>query len=213
MKNISETPSLFEDLIDFINSKDFESAIKYIRNKLEILDNYDDIALLHLNCGFLNDKLGEYSSAINDFTMAIIYEDKLDFLEGRSKDISLSGRSSVMYKLGDFKGAIEDKRKAKKLRLVEHKKNHDFKNIFIDYKNILLGTFVNEDLGPKYNLLIKLSTVKKKKYDLINDYKKVINSNKQKEIIDKLELLSEKKYRSGDFKSSIKAIRRSEKYY
>ena len=51
------------------------------------------------------------------------------------------------------------------------------------------------------------------KYDLINDYRKVINEEKRMSTIKKLENLSYSKYSSGDYKSSIRALRRSEKYY
>ena len=58
-----------------------------------------------------------------------------------------------------------------------------------------------------------MSKIRKSKYDLISDYKKVISNKRKEEVIKKLELLSELKYQSGDYKGSIKAIRRAEKYY
>ena len=42
---------------------------------------------------------------------------------------------------------------------------------------------------------------------------KVINYDKQEEVMKKLEVRSEIKYKAGDYKASIKAIRRAEKYY
>ena len=83
----------------------------------------------------------------------------------------------------------------------------------IDYKNILLGTFQEIELESSYKTLIKVSKIKKSKYDLIADYKKVISKKRKEEVIRKLELLSEEKYKVGDYKGSIKAIRRAEKYY
>ena len=140
-------------------------------------------------------------------------EAKIDIIYQRSKDISYSGRSNSRYKNGDYQGAIEDKRKAKKIRLLEINKSKELDNTKIDYKNILLGTFIKIDLEPKYNALIKGSEIRKSKYDLIADYKKVISDKKKEELINKLEIISDLKYKIGDYKGSIKAIRRAEKYY
>ena len=46
-----------------------------------------------------------------------------------------------------------------------------------------------------------------------SDYKKVITNKRKEEVLRKLEFLSDSKYKVGDYKGSIKAIRRSEKYY
>ena len=62
-------------------------------------------------------------------------------------------------------------------------------------------------------MCLKVSKIKKSKYDLIAYYKKVISKKRKEEVIRKLELLSEEKYKVGDYKGSIKAIRRAEKYY
>ena len=69
------------------------------------------------------------------------------------------------------------------------------------------------DLEPKYKILIKVSRVEKSRYDLISDYKKLISDKRKQEVINKLEIISESKYKNGDYKGSIKAIRRAEKYY
>ena len=84
---------------------------------------------------------------------------------------------------------------------------------FIDYKNIILGFKYENDLHPKYKLLFKVSKIKKSKYDLIDDYKKVIDNKRKVNVIKKLEKISEETYNNGDFKNSIKALRRAEKYY
>ena len=96
---------------------------------------------------------------------------------------------------------------------MEIDKSNELDNTKIDYKNILLGTFKTIDLEPKYNALIKGSEIRKSKYDLIADYKKVISKKRKEEVINKLEVISESKYKIGDYKGSIKAIRRAEKYY
>ena len=213
MKKSNETSSFYGEAIKLIDLDDYEGAIKSIKQSIESLKNKDDIALAYLNCGFLHDKLGDNFSAIDDFTKSIFFEAKLDIINGRSKDLSFSGRSNSKYKNGDYQGAIEDKRKAKITRLLEIEKSSELNNIKIDYRDILLGTFLRIDLEPKYNVLIKCSKIQKRKYDLIADYKKVISKKRKQEVIKKLELISESKYKIGDYKGSIKAIRRAEKYY
>ena len=212
--NNSDNSSLFYSVaINMIDLKDYDGAINFIRNKIVTLKTNDDIALAYLNCAFLNHELGDYFSAINDFSKSIYFESELEILHQRSKDISFSGRSNTRYKNGDYKGAIEDKRKAKKIRLLELDRFNESNNIKIDYKNILLGTFIGEELEPKYKTLIKVSEFKESRYDLIADYRKVISDKRKEEVMKKLEFLSESKYELGDYKASIRAIRRAEKYY
>ncbi len=213
MKKLDESLFFYDEAIKLIDLDNYEGAIKSIKKHIDSLESQDEIALAYLNCGFLNDKLGDNVSAMDDFSKAIFFESKIDIIKQRSKDISFSGRSNSRYKDGDYHGAIEDKRKAKKIRLLEIDKINELDNIKIDYKNILLGTFIKIDLEPKYNALIKGSKIRKSKYDLISDYKKMISENRKKEVINKLELISESKYKNGDYKGSIKAIRRAEKYY
>ena len=161
----------------------------------------------------MNDKLGDNLSAIDDFSNSISFENKINILNLRSKDISYSGRSNSRFKNGDYKGAINDKRQAKKIRLLEIEQSSGLNSNKIDYKSILLGNFIKIDLEAKYNILIQASKIRKSKYDLISDYKKVIGAEKKDEVIKKLELISESKYEIGDYKGSIKAIRRAERYY
>ena len=213
MKNFDRSSIFYNEIINLIDLDDFQAAIKSLRNNIKVLEKIDDIALAYMNCGFLNYRLGEYISAIDDFSKSIYYEDKLENINERSKDISFNGRSNSKYKNQDYKGAIEDKRKAKKIRLLEIVHFPEANNSKIDYKKILLGTFIEMDLEPKYNTLIKVSKIERSKYDLIADYKKVISKKKKAEVIKKLELISESKYEFGDYKGSIKAIRRAEKYY
>jgi len=210
MKIFDESSSFYNEAINLIDVNDYEGAIKSIRKSIDTLSEPDDIALAYLNCGFMNDKLGDYLSAIDDFSRSISIEAELEMINQRSKDVALNGRSNSRYKNGNYHGAIEDKRKAKKIRLLEINRSPDSK---IDYKNILLGTFLKMELEPKYKILIKVSSVKKSRYDLISDYKKVISNKRIEEVIEKLEFLSESKYKFGDYKASIRAIRRAEKYY
>jgi len=213
MKSFDGASSFYHEVINLIDLDDHEAAIKSIKKNIDTIKNPDDIALAYLNCGFMNDKLGDDLSAIDDFSRSIYFETKLDIANKRSKDLSLNGRSNSRYKNGDFKGSIEDKRKAKKIRLLEIDKSSELNNIKIDYRNILLGIITDMGLEPKYKVLIKVSKIKKSRYDLIEDYKKVISNERKEEVIKKLEFLSESKYDAGDYKASIKAIRRAEKYY
>ena len=213
MKKLDESLSFYDEAVNLIDLEDYDGAIKSIKKNIDSLQNQDDIALAYLNCGFLNDKVGDNLSALDDFSNSIFFESKIDFIKQRSKDISFNGRSNSRYKTGDYHGAIDDKRQAKKIRLLEIDKSNEIDNTKIDYKNILLGTFTKIDLEPKYNALIKGSKIRKSKYDLIEDYKKVISVKRKEELITKLEAISKSKYKIGDYKGSIKAIRRSEKYY
>ena len=213
MKEFDESSFFYNEVIDLIDLNDLEGAIKCIKKHIDKFENPDDIALGYIICGFLKDKLGDHIAAIDDFSKSIILEAELESLNQRSKDISFSARSNSRYKNEDYHGAIEDKRKAKKIRLLEINKVSELNNTKIDYKAILLGNFVGIDLEPKYNTLIKVSKLKRSKYDLISDFKKVISKKRKEEVIKKLELLCDSKYKVGDFKGSIKAIRRAEKYY
>ena len=213
MKILDESFVFYNEVINLIDLDNYEYAINSIRKYINTLKKPDDIALAYLNCGFLNDKLGDNTSAIEDFSKSIFFESELKIINQRSKDIAYSGRSNSKYKNQNYQGSIEDKRNAKKVRLLEVDRFPETNNFKIDYKNILLGTFVKIDLVPKYKTLIKASKIQKNKYDLIADYKKVISNKRKEEVIKKLEFLSESKYEFGDYKASIRAIRRAEKYY
>ena len=146
MKKSEEPSSFYYEAINLIDLDDYDGAINSIKKNIDSLENPDDIALAYLNCGFLNDKLGENISAIDDFSKSIFFESKIDIIKQRSKDISFSGRSNSRYKAGDYQGAIDDKRKAKKIRLLEIDKSNELDNTKIDYKNIkLLKRYVSEN--------------------------------------------------------------------
>ena len=213
MKIIEDSSAFYNEVINLIDLDNYEHAIKSIRKYINTLKTPDDIALAYLNCGFLNDKLGDNTCAIEDFSKSISFESELEVINQRSKDIAFSGRSNSRYKNKNYHGSIEDKRKAKKIRLFEIDRYFDANNLKIDYKNILLGTFIKIDLEPRYKTLIKASKIQKSKYDLIEDYKKVISNKRKEDVIKKLESLSESRYEIGDYKASIRAIRRAEKYY
>ena len=213
MKSPQESSLFYKNVIKFIEINDYVSAISLINKNLSNLENTDDLALANLNCAFLNAKMGDYLSAIEYFSKAIFYENQLEFLNGRSKDISLNGRSDCRFKNQDYKGSIYDKRKANNIKILEADNYLKLNNIEINYKGILQGIYINLELEPKFNVLIKSSKIVKSKYDLIEDYKRVISQARIEEVIEKLKALSELKFRSGDYKGSINAIRRAEKYY
>ncbi len=212
MNNYANHFLFYNEVINLVDLKDYKGAISYIRNHLKAFD-CEHMALAYLNCGFLNNKLDNYSLALEDFSKAIFYEESMKIIKGRSKDISYSGRSDSKFKLGDFKGAIKDKRIARDIRLSEEDKSVRNNDFFIDYKNLLMDPFDHSYLNPKYLLLFKIFKSKKRKYDLINDYKNVISKKKKEEVIKRLEFISYSKYKLGDYKGSIKALRRAEKYY
>ena len=212
MENISNHSLVYQKAISLVDKKNYADAIYLIKNYISSSEDNDDIALAYLNCGLLNDQLKYFRSAIDDFTISIYYEDKLDTLFIRSKDIAYSARSNSKYKFNDYEGAINDKRRANYIRSVEESNflNKDHK--LISYYHILSEESQFFEFDSRYRLLYKLSKIHEKKYDLIEDYKKVINDKKRNEIKNKLINLSESKYIIGDYKGSIRAIRRSEKY-
>ncbi len=213
MRNFDGSSCFYNEVLKLFGLNDYESTIPIIKTNIPILKDQGDIALAYMICGFINYRLGDYCSSINDFSKSINCEAKIDILNRRSKDISLHGRSNSRYKNGDYQGSIEDKIKAKNIRKLENQKISRIQNILLDYKDILSGSFSNLERDPKYITLISVAKPKKNKYDLIEDYKKVINNEKREEVIRRLEALSQSKYIKGDFKGSIKAIRRAEKYY
>ena len=97
--------------------------------------------------------------------------------------------SERKFKEGDFKGAIEDKRKVRCL---------------------LNSKFCDDEILKKFKE--ELSYLYESKFDLIYDHKLRIDESKINEIVKFLEQKSDEKYNKGDFKGAIKALRRSEKY-
>ena len=106
------------------------------------------------------------------------------------KLIQFAKSSENKYKAGNYKGAIDDKRE-------------------VDV--ILKSSSCDRELREKYEK--ELANIYSSKFDLINDYKKIIDESKRKKIISTLEKTSVEKYNNGDYERSIKALRRSEKYH
>ena len=104
--------------------------------------------------------------------------------------IKLTRSSEKKFKLGNFKGAIDDKMKA----------NAILKSKSCDAKII-----------EKYRE--ELSRLYASKFDLIFDHKLKIDEIKKNEIVKMLEQKSKEKLKSLDYKGAIKAFRRAEKYF
>jgi len=104
--------------------------------------------------------------------------------------IKLTRSSEKKFKLGNFKGAIDDKMKA----------NAILKSKSCDVKII-----------EKYRK--ELSRLYSSKFDLIFDHKLKIDEIKRNEIVKMLEQKSKEKLKNLDYKGAIKAFRRAEKYF
>ena len=97
--------------------------------------------------------------------------------------------SERKFREGNFKGAIEDKR---------------------EVRCLLNSKFCDRDIVRTFKK--ELSSLYSSKFDLINDHKLRLDESEIKKIVNLLEQKSDEKYRKGDFKGAIRALRRSEKY-
>ena len=104
--------------------------------------------------------------------------------------IKLTRASEKKFKLGNFKGAIDDKIKA---------------------NEILQSKSCDEKIIEKYKE--ELSNLYSSKFDLIFDHKLKIDEIKRNEIVKMLEQKSEERLKNLDYKGAIKALRRAEKYF
>ena len=103
--------------------------------------------------------------------------------------IELMRSSEKKFKLGNFKGAIDDKMKA---------------------NAILKSKSCDEKIIEKYKE--ELSSLYSSKFDLIFDHKLKIDEIKINEIVKMLEGKSQEKLKKLDYRGAIKALRRAEKY-
>ena len=103
--------------------------------------------------------------------------------------IKLTRSSEKKFKLGNFKGAIDDKMKA---------------NAILESKSC------NEKIIEKFKE--ELSCLYSSKFDLIFDHKLKIDDSKRNKIVKMLEHKSKEKLKNLDYKGAIKALRRAEKY-
>ena len=114
-------------------------------------------------------------------------EDSVELILGNI--IKLTRSSEKKFKLGNFKGALDDKIKANK---------------------ILKSKSCDEKIIEKYRE--ELSSLYSSKFDLIFDHKLKIDAIKRNEIVQMLERKSEEKLKNHDYRGAIKALRRAEKY-
>ncbi len=70
--------------------------------------------------------------------------------------------------------------------------------------------FCDDEIVKKFKK--ELSFLYSSKFDLINDHKLRLDESGIKKIVNLLEQKSDEKYRKGDFKGAVRALRRSEKY-
>ena len=103
--------------------------------------------------------------------------------------IKLTRSSENKFKVGNFKGALEDKMKA---------------------NTILKSKSCDKKIMEKYKE--ELSSMYSSKFDLIFDHKLKIDAKKINEIVKLLENKSEQKLKNLDYRGAIKALRRAEKY-
>ena len=104
--------------------------------------------------------------------------------------ITLTRSSEKKSKLGNFKGAIDEK---------------------INANAILKSKSCDEKIIEKYRE--ELSSLYSSKFDLIFDHKLKIDEIKRIEIVKMLEHKSKEKLKSLDYKGAVKAFRRAEKYF
>ena len=104
--------------------------------------------------------------------------------------IKLMKSSENKFRLGNFKGAIDDKMKA---------------------NEILKSKSCDEKIIEKYRE--ELSSLYSSKFDLIFDHKLKIDEIKRNQIVKMLEQKSKEKLKSLDYKGAVKAFRRAEKYF
>ena len=103
--------------------------------------------------------------------------------------IKLTRSSEKKFKLGNFKGALDDKIKA---------------------NEIMKSKSCDEKIIEKYRE--EFSSLYSSKFDLIFDHKLKINEIKINEIVKMLERKSQEKLKNLDYRGAIKALRRAEKY-
>ena len=115
----------------------------------------------------------------------MLNSDKL-YIENIVKKTRSSERK---FKEGNFKGAIDERR---------------------EVRSLLNSEFCDKAIIKKFKE--ELSNLYASKFDLINDHKLRIDELKINKIAKLLEQKSDEKYRKGDFKGAIRALRRSEKY-
>ncbi len=197
--------------IELIQKDEYKLAIVNFLEFIKLCFDLDDKALAYIICGFLYLELNQEVDALNAFSKAIELEDKLKVVKERSKSFCFKARSDSKYKIGDFKGALDDLKIAHQI-----KKSENLKSNKLCYKlDHFQINFVDKNKleCSKFKSLVILASKSKLKYDLIKDYKKVISNQKKNEVITLLEKKSQLKDKEMDYRRAVIALRRVWKYY
>ena len=104
--------------------------------------------------------------------------------------IQLIRSSERHFKEGKYKVALKEKK---------------------EVKSLLQSWSENDEIVQKFKE--ELSRLYSSKFDLIYDHKLRISKRKKNDLIKLLEEKSNEKYKIGDYKGALKALRRSEKYF
>ena len=195
-----------------IQSSDYHSSIQYLFKFISVSSLRDDQSFAYIICGLINHKLADYVTAIKYFTLAIEIEPSLGYLESSENSFALNARSESKYKNFDYKGSIDDKRIAYNLG------DSDVSNVdkLFSFRNEMKShlSILEKDIRSqlKSEILLLSLQISNSKYDLIEDFKSRLDDLRKTTIVQKLIRISNSKYISGDYKSSIRALRRAEKF-
>tara|TARA_B100000214_G_scaffold362440_1_gene326889 strand:+ start:78 stop:695 length:618 start_codon:yes stop_codon:yes gene_type:complete len=194
--------------LDLIESNEFERSLdlfkKLIRDKKNI------IFISCLFCGLISNIKKEYinSEIYLDRCLNIFNTSK--YQNKHLKKFILNELANIKYKINDYKAYIDIINLSNKIKLSKDE---------LKSNNLYISLELNDIISSKENLTKKINNVlsiilkeNKNNYDLINDYKKLISTDKKESIIKELIYKSNNKLNIGDFKAAAKHLRRSEKY-
>ena len=204
--------SIYLKSIYHISERKFDSALDLLSDFNQITNTKDDVLYTYLFCGYLRSLIKKHLLAINDFSMVIELSIKSEnnlFL----LSLAFQGRSEAKYKTNDFRGAFYDLLKSQKyLKLYENKFNETIQSVLNRCLLFDLQLQLNSLENLRFHLLSRINESIVSKYDLITDYKKRLDKQKRLDIYNKLKKSSEIFFSKGDYKRSIKALRRAIRY-
>tara|TARA_Y100001968_G_C19451332_1_gene768863 strand:- start:2709 stop:3407 length:699 start_codon:yes stop_codon:yes gene_type:complete len=193
-------------IISSIDISDYRSAILKINNIIKRLELNEEKSFFIILKGFLKAKIGEYESAIIEFSKVITF--RLD--NKLYKLISYKARSELYYKSQNYKESLEDILKAKIHNIPSSINfNPNQSNLYRLYQELLNQTGINYNETANLRHIFNIFD---SDYDLIKDYKKVISDKKKLDIIEKLEEKAKLQYDIGNYKAAVRSMRRLERY-